>query len=119
MSKLGGYMTWVPVMLKSTVARRKEWIDSIMEAFRSMRPAKSDESVRYLSDVLSEGKEFHLVGFVPKIEYIKADGPEKHLGVIFEHQHMNPALLYKHNELPVFILTSPGFDWDKERGISG
>lgn len=117
--KLGGYMSWVPTMLNSSKERRQEWIESIIDAFKSLGPKKRDASVRYLSDVLSENKEFKFIGFVPKIEYIKADGPKNHMNVIFEHQHMNPTLLYKHKDLPVLIIAGPGIEWDEDQGIKG
>jgi len=119
MSKLGDYMDWVYVMLKTPIEERRKWVTEIMNGFRALGPKKRDKSVRYLSDVLSEQKEFHLIGFVPKMEYIKVEGPDEQLGVIFEHQHMNPALVYKHNELPVFIIAGPKLNWDKHQGISG
>lgn len=67
-----------------------------------------EKGVVYLSDALESGKDYELVGFIPKIEYIKVEGPKDELGVIWEHPHMSPNLLYKHKHLPVFIVAGPG-----------
>lgn len=102
------YLRWVHTMLKASVERRKQWVDEILNGIRDYRKkgAKADKTIRYLSDVLE--KEYLLVGFVPKIEYIKVEGPPDELGVIWEHAHMNPNLLYKHPKLPVFVIAGPG-----------
>lgn len=119
MSKLGGYMRWVETMLQVDSAERRHWVNEIIDGFRSLRKGARDKNVRYLSDVLEEENEFQLIGFVPKIEYIKVEGPEEHMNVLWEHQHMNPVLLYKHKTLPVLILAGPGLKWDRDSGIHG
>lgn len=111
------YLRWVSTMLKAPEWRRKQWVAEIIEGFREYRPkhmknpndvAVVNENREYLSDMLEREKLFELVGFVPKIEYIKVEGREDELGVIWEHPHMNPQLLYKHKELPIFVIAGPG-----------
>lgn len=109
MSRGDSYLRWVSTMLKTSVARRKQWVEEILNGFREYRKSKNPEKgVVYLSDALESGKDYEIVGFVPKIEYIKVEGPEDELGVIWEHPHMSPNLLYKHRRLPVFIIAGPG-----------
>ena len=150
------YLRWVSTMLKAPEWRRKEWVKELINGFREYRipkdnnPAefkdyskkqyddfdnedysKDDKTKKYLSDILEEEKEVYLIGFVPKIEYIKVEGRDDELGVIWEHPHMNPALIYKHRTLPYFIIAGPGLRHDdsvlneigmrsqKVRGITG
>lgn len=111
MGRAGAYLRWVATMLRAPVSRRKQWVKEIMDGFRSYRSKKSlDKTVPFLSDMLES--EFDIVGFVPKMEYIKVDGPKSELEVIWEHPHMNPTLLFKHKTLPVFVVTGPGLRWN-------
>lgn len=123
------YLRWVETLLKAPESRRQQWVKEIIDGFKESRTGKKDPTKKYLSEVLE--KEYELVGVVPGIEYIKMSGPKDELECIWEHPHMNPQLLYKHKELPVFIITGPGLRFndsmlnevgmrsDGVRGITG
>lgn len=108
--------------MKAPESRRKVWVEEILEGFRSYRQKNpKGDTALYLSDMLQNDKEWTLVGFVPKIEYIKVEGRANELDCIWEHPHMNPQLLYKHVKLPVFIIAGPGLRFNdsvlKEVGL--
>lgn len=116
------YLRWVNTFLATPSEERKSWVEELIQGFRDQRKGKASPTMKYLSDVLSDGKEYDLVGVIPGIEYMKVEGPADELNCIWEHPHMNPQLLYKHKKLPVFIIAGPGLRWNEsilnESGIS-
>jgi len=125
------YLRWVQTLLRAPESRRKQWVREIIDGFKEYRSGKKGSTEKYLSEVLESGAEYELVGFVPKIEYLKVEGPQNELECIWEHPHMNPQLLYKHKTLPILIITGPGLRFndsvlneigmrtDGVRGITG
>jgi len=116
------YLSWVTTLLKAPESRRKQWVSEILEGFKEYRKKNpKGKTEQYLSDTLEAEKEYELVGFVPKIEYIKVEGRQNELDCIWEHAHMSPQLLYKHKKLPLFIITGPGLRFNdsvlKEVGL--
>jgi len=84
MSRKDAYLRWVSTILRASVSRRKQWVEEVLNGFREYRKSsKSFKGAAYLSDALEAGVHYELVGFVPKIEYIKVEGPTDELGVIW------------------------------------
>jgi hypothetical protein len=109
MSEVTEYHGWVATMLKATKDRRQKWVKTILEGIKSYRKEgekKANPQTKYLSDMLQDTKLYELVGFCPQAQYIRAEGDS--LDALFVHAMGAPALLYKHKELPMFIIAGPG-----------
>lgn len=112
-ARVKDYLPWVALMTKIPASERMRWVKEVFAGIRSYRNKQSDASrASWLSDVLSDRKEFELVGFAANVTYVRIDGNAMDLSAMYVHPWGTPTLLLKHKRLPVIIMASPSMRYD-------
>jgi hypothetical protein len=105
-------LSWAKTMKASSPERRKEWIGTIWDSFKSYRD-KSSSKENYLSDALQDKSTWDIKGFSVNLQYVRLEHEEDSmLRFVFVHPWGTPALILEHTRLPMIVIAGAGIRWN-------
>lgn len=85
----------------------------IMNGVKSYRGTTQSGGKKWLTDYLTEGKDFKFAGFVANLPYINLDKDYGETDTFWVHSWGTPQLLFMDKHLPVIMLVGPSIRLDE------
>lgn len=108
MSNVKDYADWVYTMIKTPLAKRKQWVVEIMNNLKKGNKKNNPKETQNLADLLNDKNKFDLIGFSANLHYIKSllrkGDTQEDAECVFVHPWASPKLLFKHKTLPVIFI---------------
>ncbi len=121
--KVVASLTWSEMLSEISASERmklKEQVLHDIETFNSKTDKPTPEGKRLVAELRSP--QFHFIGFIDNVSYIKASGDSDDLRAKFLHPHGMLALLYFHKPTCTLVIAAPGIRFRNDgpvRGIIG